>query len=184
VEATRKLRPEKQAVYDEIRAHLRGASHAVMVGYQGMKVSQMEGLRRRLAKNQTRLQVVKKTLLARAVGEAGWQPLDPAALEGPTALIWGAGDVAETVKTLEAYVREAKAPAVRGAYLGGRFLGVAEVEELGRLPSRTVLYGMLAGALAGPMSGVVGVLSRTLSGLVQVLKAVQDKKEKGEPAQG
>lgn len=184
MEGTRQLRPEKRAIYNEVQAHLREASHAVVVGYQGMKVAQMEGLRRQLAKNQARLQVVKKTLLRRAVDEADWQPFDPSAVEGPIALIWGAGDVAETVKILEAYVRDVKALAVRGAYLDGRFLGVSEVAELARLPSRMVLYGMLAGALSGPMSGIIGVLSRTLSGLVQVLKAVQDKKGKGESAQG
>ncbi len=183
MEATRELRPEKQAVYDEIRENLRGASHALMVAYKGMKAAQLEALRRRLAKNHARMMVVKKTLLTRAVAEVGWQPLNTEKIEGQTALIWGAGDATETVKTLDAHIKETKAPIMRGAYLDGHFLDIPDVEELAGLPSRNVLYAMLAGALAGPMSGVVGVLSRTLSGLAQVLKAAQDKKEKGEPAQ-
>ncbi len=182
MEATRTLRPEKQAAYNEVCAHLAEASHAVMVGYQGMKVVQLDALRRRLAGNQARMQVVKKTLLARAVSQAGWQPLELDAMKGPTALVWGAGDVTETAKILDAFTRETKAPAVSCAYLGGRFLAAAEVGELAQLPARPVLYGMLAGTLAAPMSGVVGVLGRALSGLAQVLRAVQEKKEKETPA--
>jgi large subunit ribosomal protein L10 len=101
-------------------------------------------------------------------------------LKGPTAVVFGADDVAETAKALKAFAAaNDKMPVVKGGWMDGRALNAADVEILATLPSKKVMQGMLVGTIAAPMSNLVGVMSQKLASLVYVLNAVKEKKEGG-----
>ncbi len=169
------MRPEKQAIVGEIRDNLSSAEYALLVDFAGMTVEQGADLRGRLAQHETRLQVVKNSLLGFVAGELG-RPLDEDMLQGPTAMVYGSGDVAAVAKTLTGFYKEKERVAVKGGCLGQRRLSLQDVEALAKMPSREVLLGMVVGTIAAPMSGMVGVLSSKLRSLLYVLRAVEEKK--------
>ena len=98
-------------------------------------------------------------------------------LEGPTAVATVSGDELTLAKALQDALRPySKVVALRGGLLGGVAVDAAVFQQLASLPSREVLLGRLAGAMASPIVGMAGVLAGNLRNLVGVLSAVADQK--------
>ena len=69
-----------------------------------------------------------------------------------------------------------------GAFLGDRAVDENEVKALANLPPADVLQAQVLGALAAPMSGLVGALNGVLAGLVGVFDAREDQMGEAEAA--
>jgi large subunit ribosomal protein L10 len=91
-------------------------------------------------------------------------------------MVTGTGDVAEVAKLLVAFIKTHDKASVKGACLDGKRLTAGDVDALTTIPPRRVLYAMVAGTLAAPMSQLVGVFNQKVCSLLYVLKAIEDKK--------
>jgi len=169
------MRPEKQAIINEIRARLEGRSYVILADCRGLTAEQMKELRGRLKEAQAGLMVVKNSLFGLAVRELGWDGIERF-LQGPTAMIAGSGDITSLCKILKEYTKANNLPVVKGGRLGGLVLSPNDVEALASVPSREVLLGQLVGTLAAPLQQLVGVMSRKISSLAVVLNAIAEKK--------
>lgn len=170
------MRPEKQAIAREIKEQLSASTFAILTDFTSMDTVQTAALRKKLRETGARFQVVPNRLFRAVAKELGYEGVD-AALKGPTAIAYGAGDVAATAKALREFIKgNNKVPVVKLGYADGAALQVADVEALATLPPKKVLQGMLVGTIAAPMSNLVGVMSQKLATLVYVLKAAADKK--------
>ena len=170
------MRPEKEAIVREIKEQLAGASFAILTDFTRMDTAKTASLRRKLRETGARFQVVPNRLFRVVAKQLGYEGIE-AGLKGPTALVYGAGDVAATAKALREFIKgNNKIPVVKLGQLEGAALTVADIEALATLPPKKVLQGMLVGTIAAPMSNLVGVMSQKLASLVYVLKAVADKK--------
>ena len=155
---------------------LRSSSALAVADYRGLKVSEMQSVRRSLRANGVQLHIAKNRLLKIAAAEAGRSELD-SLLTGPTALASSSGDETSLAKALQDALRPySKVVALRGGLLGGVAVDAAMFQQLANLPSRDVLLGRLAGAMAAPIAGMGGVLAGNLRNLVGVLSAVADQK--------
>lgn len=169
------MRPEKEAIMQEITSRLEGAEFAFILNYGGLKVSDLGELRASLKPFASRAMVVKNTMLDKAARQLGWQDLAPV-LTGPTAVITGKGDVTEVAKALVAFVKKHDKAAIKGASLEKAALSAADVDALSKLPSRDAMRAALLGTLAAPATQMVRVLNAPLLNLVYVLKAYEEKK--------
>ena len=172
---------KRQAV-TELAELLRSSSAMAVADYRGLKVSEMQTVRRTLRESGVQLTVAKNRLLKIAADEADRADLKPM-LTGPTALATIDGDEAAMAKALADALRPyARVVTVRGGMLGATPIDAAQLTRLATLPSREVLLGKLAGGMAAPISGMAGVLAANLRNLVGVLAAVADKKQQNETA--
>jgi len=169
------MRPEKQSIVRDIQEAMSGSTFAILTDFTGMDTVKTMQLRRALKESQSRFQVVPNRLFRVVAKELGFEGLE-AGLKGPTAVVFGSGDVAQAAKTLREFAKTHKVPAVKLGHMDGAVLSVADVETLATLPSKKVMQGMLVGTIAAPMSNLVGVMNQKLASLVYVLKAVSDKK--------
>jgi large subunit ribosomal protein L10 len=171
------IRPEKVAAVEEIVEQLNGASMAVLTDYRGLTVAQIADLRRQLRQAGVELHVVKNTLARLAAQKTGKEALLPS-LVGPTAMAFGSGDPSAMSKMLTDVIRTQRLPmTIRGALLGDRMLGSAEVTILATLPSRDELLSQLLGTVQAPIANFVGVLNATLQSLVGVIDARRQQLE-------
>jgi large subunit ribosomal protein L10 len=156
--------PKKLQIVEELTNRLARASIAIGAAYQGLRVAEMNDLRRQLKAKGVEVHVTKNTLL-RLAAAAAEKPEVAELGEGPTAIIFGYGDAVEAAKAVTDYAQSAKnAFAVRRAFVAGRLLSPRDVADLATLPPRPILAGQIAGALRSP----VWRLARLLSGaLVQ-----------------
>jgi large subunit ribosomal protein L10 len=170
------MRPEKEAIAREIKEQLSNASFAILTDFTRMDTAKTALLRKKLRETEARFQVVPNRLFRAVAKELGYAGIE-AGLKGPTAIVYGAGDVAATAKSLREFIKgNNKIPVVKLGHMDGAVLSAADVEALATMPPKKVLQGMLVCTIAAPMSNLVGVMSQKLASLVYVLKAAADKK--------
>ena len=162
---------------DEIRSQVTGVSYLILTNYKGMKVGQIKELRQRLAKQKSEFHVVKNSYFQKAVSDLPGMTIKEQ-LDFPLAIVFGKGDGIATAKVIDGFTREYNVAVVAGGFLDGRRFSAAELGQLVKLPSRSVLLGMLACALAAPMSGLAGVMRQKVASIVYALQAVQELKSK------
>lgn len=170
------MRAEKLSMLGEVRTRLSGSSYYFLTNYTGLTVAKTEDLRRRLRGAKADFTVVSNKQFQLASKDLGFPALDAKVVRGPSAMIYGAGDVAAVAKILKDFIRENQKPAVKAGALEQQLLTPADVDSLAALPSREILLGRVVGTIAAPMSQLVGVLQQKAATLVYALKAYADKK--------
>ena len=173
-------RPDKVAAVTEIADKFRNSSAAVVTEYSGLSVSQLTSLRRALGTG-TSYRVAKNTLVKRAAEVAEVEGLDALFL-GPTAIAFVEGEPVDAAKALRDFAKEHKGLVIKGGYMDGRPLTVAEVEKIADLDSREVLLAKLAGAMKGNLSKAAGLFAAPASQVARLAAALQEKKASAEQA--
>ena len=173
------MRPEKQSIISEIRSQLESSSFVIFTDYTKVKVAQAGELRKRLSKVEAQFHVVKNSYFTKASAGLSWGA-SGVAMVGPTAIVVGKGDGVEAAKIVKGFGVEAKALTIRRGVFEGRLLSREDIDALVKLPGRPVLYAMVLGTMAAPMTQLVGVMVQKVSSLLYVLKAAQEKKEKSQ----
>jgi large subunit ribosomal protein L10 len=149
--------------------------------YRGLKVSEMQAVRRSLRASGVELHVAKNRLLKIAAAAAGRSGLTPM-LSGPTALATSGDEISLAKALQEAFRPYTKVVTIRGGLLGDVAIDGAALLRLASLPSREVLLGRLAGGIASPLTGFASVLAANLRSLAGALSAVADQKRQSEGA--
>ena len=162
--------PAKSRKVEGLAATLGGQESIVVTEYRGLKVGELQELRRRLRPRGVDYQVVKNSLFARAAEQSGKSELR-SILSGPTAVAMGNVDEVELAKSLVDEARVLKALKILGALIGGRAMSADDVTSLARLPGRPQLQATIVGSLQAPLAQVVGVLTAAQGNLVRVLQA-------------
>ncbi len=171
------MRPEKETMVDEIRRKVDGKEFVILADYRGLDVESTAELRSRLRGASAEYSVVKNRLLRRVTSDLGLDGLNDA-LEGPTAVVSGDGDVVEVAKILKKFIKEKDKPEIKVGAFSGAVLSPEDVDRLAGLPPRMELLARAVGTIAAPMTQLVGVMNQKVCSLLYVLQAVRDKKEK------
>ncbi len=169
-------RPEKVAIVDDLKKRLAESSAVLISEYRGLKVSELEALRRDLRAKGAEIKVFKNTLVRIAAREGGHEVIEPL-LEGPTALTFVSDDAAVVAKSLREFARTQPALVIKGGLLGGKRLGVEETLALADLPSREVLLARLAGGFAAPLQSFAGLVKALPQNFAYALSALVEKRQ-------
>jgi large subunit ribosomal protein L10 len=160
----------KSRKVDDLATQMANDPLIVVTEYRGLKVGELQELRRRLRPRGVEYHVVKNSLFARAAEKSGKGELR-SLLAGPTAVALSTGEEVDLAKSLVDETRALKALKILGAFMGGRALTADEVQSLARLPGRPQLQATLVGTLQAPLASLVGVLTAAHGNLVRVLQA-------------
>ncbi|MEO6794949.1 MAG: 50S ribosomal protein L10 [Mycobacterium sp.] len=173
-------RADKAAAVADIVEQFKGSTATVITEYRGMTVANLAELRRSLAGSAT-YAVAKNTLVKRAASEAGVEGLDEL-FAGPTAIAFVRGEPVDAAKAIKKFAKDHKVLVIKGGYMDGHALTVAEVERIADLESREVLLAKLAGAMKGNLSKAAGLFAAPASQMARLAAALQDKKLAEAPA--
>jgi large subunit ribosomal protein L10 len=173
-------RADKATAVADITEQFNAATATLITEYRGLTVANLAELRRSLAGSAT-YSVAKNTLIKRAASDAGVEGLDEL-FAGPTAIAFVTGEPVDAAKAIKTFAKEHKALVIKGGYMDGRALSVAEVERIADLESREVLLAKLAGAMKGNLAKAAGLFNAPLSQFARLAAALQEKKAASEPA--
>jgi len=168
------MRAEKKFISAEYVNRLAQSPFFLVVDYRGLSVGQFNELRKRLAKSNAELHVVKNTLFRVAAKEAGLADLS-GTLTGQLAVVTGKKDFASAAKVLKAYQAEFEKPKLQFGYLGAKALSAAEIRSIADLPPIEQLQGKLLGLLQAPAQKLVALINTPASQLARVIKAKVDQ---------
>ncbi len=152
----------------------------VFTDYRGLKVKEMQELRKQLHAKGGEIHVIKNTLFRLASG-GDYENMPAELHNGPTAVAFVYENEAECAKILVDYAASSKKLAVKGGYFAGKAFTANEVESLSKLPPRDVLIAQVIGAIAAPLSNLVGVVEALYADPIRVIGAVADKVAEGSP---
>lgn len=169
----------KEQQVEELQDLVSRATIAISTGYRGLSVAEMMTLRRRMRDAGVEVRVVKNTLLKLAAERAG-QPKFAALGIGPTAILFGYGDVAAPAKAVQEYVRTARnALTVNSAYMDGQVLNAGELGDIANLPSREQLLANFMGGLRSPVAAFASLLQGTIQQFAGLVDARANQLEGG-----
>lgn len=161
-------RQEKEALVAKVHGKLKSAQVVFLLDYRGLKVAEINDLRRKLREAGGEMEVVKNTLLRRAAVET------PAAaladhFDGPMALTVSQDDAVAPAKVLTAFSKEVSALEIRVGLLDGRVLDLDAIKNLAALPSLPELRATLLALLQAPAGNLVRLLAAPASQLARAV---------------
>ena len=167
-------REEKKTAVEEIAAQIEVAESIFAIDYRGISVPQAAELRAKLRESDASFRVVKNRLTKLAATKAGREKLNEL-LDGPTALTFVRGDMAQAAKTITTLNRDWEVLEFKGGLVNGEVLEPDEFTAIARLPGREALNAQLAGVVASPVTGLVRGLGSMLSGLASQLQQMAEQ---------
>ena len=157
----------------ELTEKLKTAKAVALIDYQGLTAEQIANLRKKVKEAGGLIQVVKNTLLVRALAQLGIS-LDQE-LTGPTAVVFANEDEISPLKLIKETAKEFEKPEFKLGVYQGKLLSKEKVQQLTELPSRETLLAQLAADLANPLSRLIFDLKYHQTKLVLVLKQLTQK---------
>jgi large subunit ribosomal protein L10 len=173
-------RADKATAVADVAEQFRASTATVITEYRGLTVANLAELRRSLVGSAT-YSVAKNTLVKRAASEAGIEGLDEL-FTGPTAIAFVSGEAVDAAKAIKTFAKDHKALVIKGGYMDGRALTVAEVEHIADLESREALLAKLAGAMKANLAKAAGLFNAPASQVARLAAALQEKRASEEPA--
>ena len=171
---------EKVERVAELTRRIEGSDALLLTEYRGLTVSEITELRRALGEGGTRFQVVKNTLMRRAVNDAGVAELE-SLLEGPSAVAFVEGDPVAAAKSVVDAAKQYPTLVLKGGFMDGKMLSADDAKALAALESREVMLSKIAGLMKSEMSKAAALFVGAQSKFLSVLEAYKDKVP-GEPA--
>jgi large subunit ribosomal protein L10 len=169
-------RKEKEDALTQITEDLKSARGVVFSEYRGMTVKEITVLRKNLKKENVKYQVVKVTLLKKALAALGIAS-DKLKYTGPIALAISQEEETVPARILKAASKEQPKLILDGGIFNQELVGSDVVLRLASLPTKPQLIGQLLSVLNGPARGLVTVLSGNTRNLLNVLNAIKEKKQ-------
>ena len=168
-------REEKETFVAEMKSRLEKAEATFLVDYKGLDVEAINSIRRELNKSQTELRVVKNRLLKLASRDTDTGLLEKYFV-GPCAVAINYEDAIAPAKTLIEQSKEHPQLEIKVAQMAGKVIDGEGIKRLAQLPSREVLLAQALSVMQAVPTSLVRVLNGTVVKLLNVLKAIEDKK--------
>ena len=162
--------PAKSKAVDALAEQLAASTALVVTEYRGLKVTELQELRKRLRPKHIEYHIVKNSLVSRAATKTQRDALK-GLLSGPTAIAFSNGDEVELAKGLMDETKALKTLKILGGLFGTRAYSTEEISALSKLPGRAYLQGQIVGSLQAPLGQITGVLQAAHQQLIHVLTA-------------
>jgi len=167
-----RTKAQKQKILDDLKDKVARQKAILLVGITGLKVKDLSALRKKLKGVDANIQVVKKTLVEKALKEQKLE-FDKKGMKTEVALVFAFGDAIAPAKTVYQLSKENEALKILAGYIGNQPKDAEYIITLAQLPSREEILARLVGSIASPISGLVNVLQGNIKGLLQVLTQIK-----------
>ncbi len=173
-----KNKQQKKEIIDSLNDKIKKSKSVIFAGFDALEVKDNESLRNQLRQENNEYYVAKKTLITRALQDNKLD-INVRNFDGKVATIFSYEDEVSPAKIIGSF---RKKEGIKdkvfflGGILEGKLLSKEEVETLANIPGKSELYAKIVGSLNSPISGFVNALAGNIRNLVNVLKAIEDKK--------
>jgi large subunit ribosomal protein L10 len=171
------LRQVKEKTVDELKSTLAKVASLIVADFRGLKVEEINGLRREIRKADCSYLVVKNTLFKRAVAGTRMEGLSTL-FKGPTAIAFSFNDPVGPAKVIDKFSGTQEKLKVKGGYLDGQVLDAVAVKSLATMKGKDELRAELLALLIAPAQSFVALLAAAPMNFLFLLGARE--REQGE----
>ena len=171
-----KTRQQKEESLKKVIDRLKESKSAIISDCAGLKVQDSQKLKKECKAEKVDIFSVKKSLLKKALADAGYADVDKIDLSGSMLVAFGLEDEVAPARLIKNFAKTHEQVKFRSGIVEKKIVSLEQVIMLSNLPSKLELYAKLVGSINAPVSGFVNVLAGNLRGLVNVLGAIKDKK--------
>ncbi len=164
---------QKIARVEEVAQDLSQAKSAALIQYQGLSADDIARLRDQVKQTGGRLEVVKNSLISRALEKIGISLPQP--LTGPTAIAYCQTDEIAPLKEIDKVNKDKEKTSFKYGVYNRQLLALDQLKQFLSLPSKTNLLAQFVGGLANPLIRLVYSLRYNQTRLVLALKAISQK---------
>jgi large subunit ribosomal protein L10 len=167
---------EKSRVIEDLTARLAGSNVVYVADISGLNAETTSNLRRACFKAGIKLEVVKNTLLVKAMEGASNNFGElPTVLKGNTSIMIAENGNAPA-KLIKEFRKKSDKPLLKGAYIHEAvFIGDNQLDALVTLKSKDEVIGEIIGLLQSPAKNVVSALKSSGGKLAGILKTLSEK---------
>ncbi|MCZ6623442.1 MAG: 50S ribosomal protein L10 [Deltaproteobacteria bacterium] len=174
--ATRGLNQEEKAKrVAAVQEKFKAAKMAIVTEYRGLTVAQMTRLRREIRQASGEYQVIKNTLVRRALQDSVYGSLDRL-LEGPIGWVFGYEDPVTLSKALVKFIEGNDKLTIKGGLLEGEFMDQAKVKVLAQMPSRPELQAKLLALMQAPAVQLLRLIQEPGARVVRLMETLRKGK--------
>ena len=155
----------------------KSSSAIYLTKYTGVNVTQITKLRKNFRDNSVDFHVSKNTLSKIAARNAGFDDKLDDFLMGQVAIAYAMEDPASPARVIKEFKKENDSFEVLGLVFDGKVFEADKYKEISDMPTRDVLISKFVSMLNQPMAGLASTLSGAMSGVVNVLESLKDKKD-------
>jgi len=169
-------RQEKAEAIENLKEALAGVKTLYLADTAGLNAAQTSALRRACFKENIKLQVVKNTLLAKAM-EASNQNFGEltSILKGNTSLLFSDSGNAPA-KVIQNFRKKSNKPILKGAFIEEAiYIGDDQIDALVAIKSKEELIGEIITLLQSPTKNVVSALQSGGGKLSGILKTLSER---------
>ena len=169
-------REEKSIAIEDLTAKLAGVTVIYLADTSGLDADSTSNLRRACFKAGIKLEVVKNTLLEKAM-EASDRDFGnlPTVLKGNTSVLYSETGNAPA-KLIKTFRKKSEKPLLKGAFIEECvYIGDNQLDMLVDIKSKEELLGELIGLLQSPAKNVVSALKSSGGKLAGILKTLSEK---------
>lgn len=120
--------------------------------------------------------VCKNTLIGIALGDAPFKEQLKDSLKGCTGIVFGYDDPVVAVKRTIEYSEKNEKFKLKQGVVEGKVYSPKELKEISKLPSKSVLLGMLLGGMSSPLTKMAYAMQAVNQKLLHALEALKNKK--------
>ncbi|MGL4858306.1 MAG: 50S ribosomal protein L10 [Enterobacteriaceae bacterium] len=157
---------DKKAIVAQVSEVAKGALSAVVADSRGVTVDKMTELRKAGREAGVKMQVVRNTLLRRAVEGTAYECLNEAFV-GPTLIAFSHEHPGAAARLFKAFAKENPNFEIKAAAFEGEFIPAAQIDRLATLPTYEEAIARLMSTMKEAAAGK----------LVRTLAALRDQKE-------
>lgn len=166
---------EKVESVAEIKSLVDSASALFLVDYHGIKVADVNQLRRDFRKEGTTYKVFKNTLLKRALQENGGYDDLLDKLTGMTGIAFAGENFVAPAKIIKKYFDDKKNLRFKGCYIDSTFYGEDQLNVLASMPTKDEIMASIIGSIQNPATGIVGAINAVMRDIVSCVDQISKK---------
>lgn len=172
---------EKAKVIEQTREWYSKSAGLIFTDYRGLQVKEFQALRKQLRAKGGEIHVVKNTLFRQAAPDVV-ENLPEEFHNGTTAIAFLFENESECAKVLSDFATSSKKLVIKGGFISGKTCDAKAVEKISKLPSKEILIAQVIGAIAAPISNLIGTVEAIYAQPIRTIYAVVDQQGGGDAA--
>tara|TARA_Y100000590_G_scaffold464747_1_gene634967 strand:- start:3017 stop:3538 length:522 start_codon:yes stop_codon:yes gene_type:complete len=169
-------RSEKKDFVEKVRDDFSNSSTIIVTNYLGLKVKEIEELRKTMRVNGASFKVTKNSLIKIALANSKMENISDL-FNGPTAVAYSADPVAPAKVAVEYEKKYQNFKIIGGAFEGEK-IGEEKINFLASLPTLDEIRAKIVGLLSTPAQNIVSVVNAPAGQLARLMSGKSKELEK------